>query len=83
MQKPCIKNVAHSTPPPSYHRDLKVKNLLVSEKCHVAYKIKGNQDCSNMVANILPADPLPPPPLGKGPQIKINFFQNMLMLHIK
>ena len=33
-----------------------------SEHCHVAYQIKGNQVCSNMVANILPADPPPPPP---------------------
>ena len=34
-----------------------------SEHCHVAYQIKGNQVCSNMVANILPADPpMPPPP---------------------
>ena len=31
-----------------------------SEHCHVAYQIKGNQVCSNMVANILPADPPPP-----------------------
>ena len=33
-----------------------------SEHCHVAYQIKGNQVCSNMVANILPANPPPPPP---------------------
>ena len=28
----------------------------VSEYGHVAYHIKGNDACSNMVANILPAD---------------------------
>ena len=33
-----------------------------SEHCYVAYQIKGNQVCSNMVANILPADPSPPSP---------------------
>ena len=30
-----------------------------SEHGHVAYQIKGNHECSNMVANILHADPLP------------------------
>ena len=29
-----------------------------SERGHVAYQIKGNHKCSNVVANILPADPL-------------------------
>ena len=28
---------------------------------HVAYQIKGNHECSNMVVNTLPADPLVPP----------------------
>ena len=48
-----------------------------SEHCHVAYQIKGNQVCSNMVANILPADPPPPPPHTH------THTQNMVMLHIK
>ena len=48
-----------------------------SEHCYVAYQIKGNQVCSNMVANILPADPPPPPP----PHTHLP--QNMVMLHIK
>ena len=47
-----------------------------SEHCHVAYQIKGNQVCSNMVANILPADPPPPP-------THTHLPQNMVMLHIK
>ena len=38
--------------------------------------------CSNMVANILPPDPLPTP-LRKGSQVKIQLFQIMVMLHIK
>ena len=33
-----------------------------SEHVHVAYQIKGNHECSNMVANILPAVPPPPDP---------------------
>ena len=36
------------------------KNHLFSEHGQVAYKIKGNHECSNMVANILPAAPPPP-----------------------
>ena len=35
----------------------KGQNSTFSEHGHVAYKIKGNHKCSNMVANILPADP--------------------------
>ena len=31
------------------------------EHGHVAYRITGNHKCSNMVANILPADPHPDP----------------------
>ena len=29
---------------------------------NAVYQINGNHKCSNMVANILPADPHPPPP---------------------
>ena len=32
-----------------------------SEHGHVAYQIKGNYEYSNMVAKILPVDPLAPP----------------------
>ena len=39
----------------------KVK-IQLSEHGHIAYQIKGNPECSNMVANILPTDPPPPPP---------------------
>ena len=64
-----------------------------SEHGPVAYQIKGNHKCSNMVANILPADPPPPPtqpplprvpnPRGWGQKVEIQLFQNMVMLHIK
>ena len=36
--------------------------IQLSEYGHVAHQIVGNHECSNMVANILPADPQPPPP---------------------
>ena len=38
------------------------QNSFFSEHGHIAYQIKGNHKCRIMVANILPADPYPPPP---------------------
>ena len=43
---------------------------------HVAYKIKGNDACSNMVANMLPRDPI-------SSKVTIQLFKNMVVLHIK
>ena len=37
-------------------------NSNFSEHSHVTYQIKENQECTNMVVNILLADQLPPPP---------------------
>ena len=37
------------------------QNSTFSEHGHVAYQDKGNHVCSNMVANILHADPSPTP----------------------
>ena len=56
------------SPPPPPRPWSVGQNLTFSEHGHVAYQIKENHECSNMVvnilANILPADPyrLPPPP---------------------
>ena len=62
--------------PPSDPR-VKRSNLTFAEHDHVSYQIKGNRECSNMVANILPAAPLSPQ------KVKIQLLQNMVMLHIK
>ena len=43
------------------------QNSTFSEHGHVVYQIKGNTKCSNMVANILPADPH----MGWGQKVKI------------
>ena len=51
----------------------------VSEYGHVAYQIKENDACSNMVANMSPADPLDSGGVGGG--VRIQLFQNMVMLH--
>ena len=58
-----------------------------SEHGHVAYQIKENHECSNIVAYILPADPIPtahpyPDPRDWANSSKFTIFQNMVMLHI-
>ena len=55
------------------------QNKTFSEHGHVAYQINGITKCSNMVANILPADPLYLPQsltVGKGPQFKLIFLEH-------
>ena len=68
------------TPPLTLRIGSKGHISTFSEHGHVAYQIKENQVCSNMVAIILPVDPTPD--LG-GQKVKIQLFQNMVMLHIK
>ena len=52
----------------------KGQNSTLSENGHVAYQINGNNECSNMVANILPTDP--PQDSGDGVnRSKLNFFR--------
>ena len=49
------------------------KKSVFSVHGHVTYQIKENHECSNMVANILPADTLDP---GDGVnRSKLNFFR--------
>ena len=66
-------------PPPTMGMESVGQNLTILEHGHVAYQIKGNQDCSNMVANILPTDPTPDNCDG----LKFNFFQSMAMFYNK
>ena len=44
-------------------------------KCYVAYQIKGNESCVNMIANILPIFPLPGPWGGSNSQ-NLTFFRS-------
>ena len=71
-----VANILPAAPLPPDPR-VKMSNLTFAQHDHVAYQIKGNCECSNMVANILPAAPLSPQ------KVKIQLFQNMVMLHIK
>ena len=72
-----------SPPPPSPDPEDRVKGriLTFSEHGHVAYQIKGNQVCSTMVANILPA--VPDLALGVGSKGQNSTCSHIVMLHIK
>ena len=55
------------------------RNSTLSEHGFVAYQIKENHECNNMVANKLPADrptppPTPPRPWGWGKYVKNSTF---------
>ena len=52
-----------------------------SEHGDVAYQNKRNHEFSNKIAIFLHA--YPPPPMTIGDGVKIQLFQNMIMLHIK
>ena len=65
------------SPPWTLGVGLKGQNLTFSERGHVAYQMIWNHECSNLVPNI------PPPDLGMVKRSRINFFQKMVMLHIK
>ena len=80
MQQHGSKYCARRLPPPW---GTKSQNLTFSEHGLASYQIKGNHKCSNMVANIIPADPPypPPPTLGWVQKVKIQLFQNIVKLH--
>ena len=50
------------------------------EHGHVAFKIKGNHGCSNMVENILTMKPPPTPSNPGGQKAKIKFLQNIYQI---
>ena len=70
-------NQAAPPPPPTLGVGSKVRNSTFSEHGQVAYQIKGNHECSVMVANILPTDPHPhhPDPGVEVKKYKFNFFR--------
>ena len=68
-------------PPPTLGMWSVGQNSTSSEHGHVTCQIKENHECSNMVANILPADTLRSWEWGQ--LVKVQPFQNMVMLRIK
>ena len=67
-----IANILHAYPSPITLRDGSKFNF--SQHGHVAYQIKGNHNCNNLVANLKPSDPPPPPDPG-GQKVKIKLFR--------
>ena len=75
MRQQGSKYFACRPPPPDHNWDgINWSKFNFSEHDHVAYQIKENQECSNMVANILPADH-PPDPGDGVDRSKFNFFR--------
>ena len=53
-----VANILHADPPQlTLGVGSKDQNSTFSEHGHVAYQIKENHECNNMVANILPTEP--------------------------
>ena len=81
MQQPGSKYFARR-PPPILGMGPIGQNSFFQNRAILHIKLNGITKCSNMVANILSADP--PPPLGpSGRQVKIQLFQDHVMLYIK
>ena len=57
-----VANILPAEPRPDVGMGSIGQNSTFSEHGHIAYQIKGNHQCSNMVANILPSPPPLPPP---------------------
>ena len=75
---------ADPPPPPNPGDGVISQNSTFSEHGHVAYQLKGITKCSSIVANFLPTDPPLPTTIGRrGQEVKIQLFQNMVILHIK
>ena len=91
MQQHLSKYFARILPPPlptsPTWPGVKRSKSNFSEQAYVAYQIKWNYKCSNIVADILPSNPKPPTPRpwggGGDKRSKFIFFHNMVMLHIK
>ena len=66
---------SHIYPPDSLGMRSIGQKSTFTEHDHVAYQIKENHECSNMVTNILPEDPHPhPTTLGMGPIVQNSTF---------
>ena len=71
MQQHGSKYCASRPPPPTFGVESKGQTSTFSEHGHIAYQIKWNHECSNVVANILLADPAPDP---RGQKVKIQLL---------
>ena len=69
-------------PPPPTPPGPQVETQLFQNMVMLHIELTGITKCSNIGANVLPAD-LPHYPRGWGQKVKIQLYQNMVMLHIK
>ena len=76
------KQIFYSSPPPPPPQTLGMRSI-GPEHAHVSYQFKENHECSNMVPNMLPANRIDPNPGDCASRIKVQLFQNRVMLHIK
>ena len=51
-----VANILPTDTPSTQGVGSKCQTIYFSESCHVAYQIKADDTCSNMVGNILPTD---------------------------
>ena len=58
---------------------IKMSKLFFLEHGHVAYQIKGNHGCSQMVENILAGEPPPTPSNPGGQKVKFKILQNIFI----
>ena len=82
MQQYGTKYFACRPPPLTFGMGSIGHNLTFLEKDYIKYQIKGNHDGTNMVSNILPADPHTPYPGDEVNKSKCNYLSTV-MLHIK
>ena len=76
-----VANILPTDTPSTQGMGSKGQTLSFSESSHVAYQIKADEACSNMVENILPTDT--PSTQGWGQKVKLYLFLKVVMLHIK
>ena len=76
MQQHGSKYFACRSPSPTLGMGSVRQNSTFSEHGHVTYQIKENQKCSNTVATIFPAHPLPPDPGNGANMSKFTFSEH-------
>ena len=80
-----VANILLADPlrPPTLGMELIFQNSTFSEHGRVAYQINGNHETQQHVSKCLVPRPPPHYPRGWGQKVKVQLFQNMVMLHIK
>ena len=76
-----LPNPPPHTHPPDPGDGVNKSNSTFSEHCHVAYQIKWKHEIQRHGSNYFARDPHPLWPYGR--KVKIELFQNMVMLHVK